>query len=66
VPKVILFRLEHSRRTLVAKVDFISAPGTSPHNVHRPGGPIALITIAACSPSSASGGASRCERASRP
>src|SRR6266852_7121389 len=44
VPKVILFRLEHSRRTLVAKVDFISAPGTSPHNVHRPGGPIALIT----------------------
>jgi glutaconate CoA-transferase, subunit B len=44
VPKVILFRLEHSRRTLVAKVDFISAPGTSPDNVHRPGGPIALIT----------------------
>src|SRR6202045_3080526 len=44
VPKVILFRLEHSRRTLVAKVDFVSAPGTSPHNVHRPGGPIALIT----------------------
>src|SRR5262244_2448763 len=44
VPKVILFRLEHSRRTLVARVDFISAPGTSPDNVHRPGGPIALIT----------------------
>jgi glutaconate CoA-transferase, subunit B len=44
VPKVILFRLEHSRRTLVAKVDFISAPGTSPDNVHRPGGPFALIT----------------------
>ena len=44
VPKVILFRLEHSRRTLVKKVDFISAPGTSPKNVHRPGGPIALIT----------------------
>jgi len=44
VPKVILFRLEHSRRTLVAKVDFVSAPGTSPDNVHRPGGPIALIT----------------------
>ena len=31
-------------RTLVEKVDFISAPGTSPDNVHRPGGPIALIT----------------------
>src|SRR5947208_9954714 len=44
VPKVILFRLEHSRRTLVAKVEFITAPGTSPDNVHRPGGPFALIT----------------------
>src|SRR5262245_58731290 len=44
VPKVILFRLEHTRRTLVPKVDFISAPGTSAPNVHRPGGPIALIT----------------------
>jgi glutaconate CoA-transferase subunit B len=44
VPKVILFRLEHTRRTLVPRVDFISAPGTSPENVHRPGGPIALIT----------------------
>jgi glutaconate CoA-transferase subunit B len=44
VPKVILFRLEHSRRTLVPKVDFISAPGASPDNVFRPGGPIALIT----------------------
>ncbi len=29
VPKVILFRTEHSRRTLVPKVDFISAPGMS-------------------------------------
>jgi glutaconate CoA-transferase subunit B len=44
VPRVILFRTEHSRRTLVDKVDFISAPGTSPPNVHRTGGPIALIT----------------------
>src|SRR5580700_8302931 len=44
VPKVILFRLEHSRRTLVPKVDFISAPGGSSDNVFRPGGPIALIT----------------------
>ena len=44
VPRVILFRLEHSRRTLVEKVDFISAPGTSPENVYRPGGPIALVT----------------------
>jgi len=44
VPKVILFRLEHSRRTLVPKVDFISAPGVSPDNVFRSGGPIALVT----------------------
>ena len=44
VPKVILFRTEHSCRTLVPKVDFISAPGQSPGNVYRPGGPIALVT----------------------
>jgi glutaconate CoA-transferase, subunit B len=44
VPKVILFRTEHSRRTLVPKVDFISAPGASVGNVYRPGGPIALVT----------------------
>jgi glutaconate CoA-transferase subunit B len=44
VPKVILFRTEHSRRTLVQDVDFISAPGASEPNVFRTGGPIALIT----------------------
>jgi glutaconate CoA-transferase, subunit B len=44
VPKVILFRVEHSRRTLVPHVDFISAPGASEKNVYRPGGPIALVT----------------------
>lgn len=44
VPKVILFRTEHSRRTLVPKVDFISAPGGSDAKVFRHGGPIALIT----------------------
>jgi glutaconate CoA-transferase subunit B len=44
VPKVILFRTEHSRRTLVRKVDFISAPGGSAENVFRSGGPIALVT----------------------
>ena len=44
VPKVILFRTEHSRRTLVPKVDFISAPGASDPNVYRTGGPIALVT----------------------
>lgn len=44
VPKVILFRDEHTRRTMVEKVDFISAPGTSDEGVYRPGGPHALIT----------------------
>jgi glutaconate CoA-transferase subunit B len=44
VPKVILFRTEHSCRSLVKKVDFISAPGRSPPNIYRPGGPIALVT----------------------
>lgn len=44
VPKVILFRTEHSRRTLVPRVDFVSAAGTSPPNVYRRGGPIALVT----------------------
>ena len=44
VPKVILFRWDHSPRTLVREVDFISAPGTSDDNVYRPGGPIALVT----------------------
>jgi glutaconate CoA-transferase subunit B len=44
VPKVILFRQEHSPRSLVPKVDFISAPGVSEPNVYRPGGPHALVT----------------------
>src|SRR5208282_245988 len=44
VAKVILFRVEHSRRPLVPKVDFISAPGASEQNACRPGGPIALVT----------------------
>ncbi len=44
VPKVILFRTEHSKRTLVPKVSYISAPGGSDDNVYRTGGPIALIT----------------------
>lgn len=44
VPRVILFREEHSPRVLVDSVDFISAPGTSPPDVYRPGGPYALVT----------------------
>jgi glutaconate CoA-transferase subunit B len=44
VPRVILFREEHTRRVLVPKVEFVSAPGTSPTNVYRPGRPYALVT----------------------
>jgi len=44
IPRVILFREEHSPRTLVKKVDFISAAGTSPEGEYRPGGPYALVT----------------------
>lgn len=44
IPRVILFREEHTPRTLVPKVDFISAAGTSPENEYRPGGPYALVT----------------------
>ena len=44
VPRVILFREEHTRRVLVPKVDFVSAPGLSVANVYRPGGPYALVT----------------------
>lgn len=44
VPRVILFRDVHTPRVLVPKVEFISAPGSSPDNVYRPGGPYALVT----------------------
>lgn len=44
VPKVILFREEHSPRVLVDKVDFVSAPGVSEPGVYRTGGPYALLT----------------------
>ncbi len=44
VPRVILFREEHSRRVMVPKVDFISAPGVSEPGVRRLGGPYAMLT----------------------
>ncbi|MDC0976097.1 CoA synthetase [Alphaproteobacteria bacterium] len=44
VPQIILFREEHSPRTLVEQVDFISAPGVSDENIYRPGGPKYLLT----------------------
>jgi glutaconate CoA-transferase subunit B len=44
VPRVILFREEHTPRVLVPKVDFISAPGISDEDTYRVGGPYALVT----------------------
>jgi glutaconate CoA-transferase subunit B len=42
--RTILFREEHSPRVLVPKVEFVSAPGWSPPEVKRAGGPEALLT----------------------
>jgi glutaconate CoA-transferase subunit B len=42
--RTILFREEHSPRVLVPKVEFVSAPGWSPPQVRRHGGPQALLT----------------------
>jgi glutaconate CoA-transferase subunit B len=44
VPRVILFRFEHTRAIFPETVDFISSPGVSAPGVHRPGGPHALVT----------------------
>ena len=47
VPRVILFREEHSRRVFVPRVDFVSAAGPGnpdQRGVYRPGGPIGLLT----------------------
>jgi glutaconate CoA-transferase, subunit B len=44
IPRVILFREEHTPRTLVKAVEFVTAAGTSPAGEFRPGGPHALVT----------------------
>lgn len=44
VPRTLLFREEHSRRVLVPRVDWISAPGTSPPGHFRRGTAQALVT----------------------
>ena len=42
--RVVLFRTEHTKRTFVNKVDFISGAGATPENVYRGGGPATLVT----------------------
>jgi len=42
--RTVVFRTEHTRRSLVDRVDFISAAGSSPANVLRLGAPSKLIT----------------------
>jgi len=42
--RTIVFRTEHTRRSLVERVDFISAAGSSPPDVLRLGGPSKVIT----------------------
>jgi glutaconate CoA-transferase subunit B len=42
--RTIVFRTEHTRRSLVDKVDFISAAGATPSDVLRLGGPSKVIT----------------------
>ena len=42
--RVILFRTEHTKRTFAEKVDFVTAPGITPANVHREGGPTKVVT----------------------
>lgn len=44
IPRLILFRTDHSPRTLVEKVDHVTAPGSGPPGVRRKGGPVALLT----------------------
>lgn len=44
VPRTILFRHEHSRRVLVPRVAYVSAPGTSPPGIFRRGHADALVT----------------------
>jgi glutaconate CoA-transferase, subunit B len=44
IPNAIIFREEHTRRVMVEKVDFISAPGTSKPEIFRPGGPAHMLT----------------------
>ncbi|MBI4338092.1 MAG: CoA synthetase [Chloroflexi bacterium] len=45
--RVILFRTEHTKRTFVEKVDFVSGAGSTPDSVYRLGGPANVVTTKA-------------------
>jgi len=42
--RTVVFRTEHTRRSIVEKVDYVSATGSSPSDVLRLGGPSKVIT----------------------
>ncbi len=42
--RVIVFRTEHSPRIFVERVDHVTAPGSTPPDVVRPGGPWKVVT----------------------
>jgi glutaconate CoA-transferase, subunit B len=42
--RVILYRTEHTRRTFVEKVDFVTAAGVLPESASREGGPSLVVT----------------------
>jgi glutaconate CoA-transferase subunit B len=42
--RVVVFRMEHSPKIFVERVDCVTSPGTSPPSVTRPGGPQVVIT----------------------
>lgn len=44
VNRFFLFRTDHSRRVFVPRVDFVTAPGSSPPDVYRPGRLAGVVT----------------------
>jgi len=42
--RIILFRTEHTRRSFVERVDFVTGAGVTPASVYREGGPALVVT----------------------